>query len=105
MLVHIIRVYAFNADTGDIVRVYATESIVIYRPAIAEGVVYVGSEDYNLYALVGLLVESSGVTQTGYYVNSDPTVVDGRRFWFRGQQGLCSKSGYWRIYLELCYRG
>ena len=46
-------------------------------PVVAGGMVYIGSEDNNLYALnasTGTLVWNY---TTGYYVDTDPTVVNG----------------------------
>jgi outer membrane protein assembly factor BamB len=43
-------VYALNASTGDLLWSYATGAGVTMRPAIANGVVYIGSNDNNVYA-------------------------------------------------------
>jgi eukaryotic-like serine/threonine-protein kinase len=43
-------VYALNAKTGAKLWSYATGSPVNSSPAVANGVVYVGSEDGNVYA-------------------------------------------------------
>jgi outer membrane protein assembly factor BamB len=43
-------VYALNASTGALLWSYATGGTVSTRPAIANGMVYVGSNDNNVYA-------------------------------------------------------
>ncbi len=43
--------YALNASTGDLIWKYTTGNDVITSPAVANGVVYVGSEDNHVYAL------------------------------------------------------
>jgi outer membrane protein assembly factor BamB len=43
-------VYALNASTGALLWSYATGGTVSARPAIANGVVYIGSDDGNVYA-------------------------------------------------------
>ena len=42
--------YALNASTGAVVWSYATGGYVRSSPTVADGVVYVGSYDHNLYA-------------------------------------------------------
>ena len=42
--------YALNASTGALLWKYATGQYVYSSPAVANGVVYVGSFDNNLYA-------------------------------------------------------
>ena len=42
--------YALNASTGAVLWKYATEGVVFSSPAVANGVVYVGSSDYSLYS-------------------------------------------------------
>ena len=43
--------YALNASTGAKLWSYLTGSDVVSSPAVANGVVYVGSSDDNVYAL------------------------------------------------------
>jgi outer membrane protein assembly factor BamB len=68
-------VYAFNARTGTKLWNYTTGGYVFSSPAIANGVVYVGSDDGNVYALnartgAKLWNSTSGGT-------SSPAVVNG----------------------------
>ena len=59
---------------------FATGGWVVTAPAVADGVVYAGSDDYSLYALdaeTGSLLWSY---QTGDVIRSTPTVADGRVF-------------------------
>jgi len=44
------NVYALNAETGTKLWSYTTGSVVFSSPAVANGVVYVGSDDGNVYA-------------------------------------------------------
>jgi outer membrane protein assembly factor BamB len=46
--------------------------MIISKPAVAEGVVCVGSEDYNLYAFDQATGRKLWNYSTGYYVDSDP---------------------------------
>ena len=50
---------------------------MVSRPAVADGVVYVGSEDHNLYALNAADGDKLWNFTTGYYVDSDPAVSNG----------------------------
>ena len=43
--------YALNATTGAKLWSYTTGELVDSSPAVANGVVYVGSYDHNVYAL------------------------------------------------------
>jgi outer membrane protein assembly factor BamB len=72
------KVYALNASTGASVWNYTTGGPVDSSPAVAGGVVYVGSHDDNVYALnatTGALVWSY---TTGGVVYSSPAVADGK---------------------------
>jgi outer membrane protein assembly factor BamB len=56
---------------------YTAGNVVNSSPAVANGVVYIGSWDYNLYALnagTGALLWSY---TTGNYVYSSPAVANG----------------------------
>jgi outer membrane protein assembly factor BamB len=44
-------VYALNASTGGKLWKHATGYLVYSSPAVANGVVYVGSDDHKVYAL------------------------------------------------------
>jgi outer membrane protein assembly factor BamB len=69
-------VYALNASTGVLLWSYATGAPVESSPAVANGVVYVGSGDYNLYALNA----STGVLLWNYANGpgqSSPAVANG----------------------------
>jgi outer membrane protein assembly factor BamB len=44
-------VYALNAATGALIWKYQTGSLVESSPAVSNGVVYVGSDDNNVYAI------------------------------------------------------
>jgi outer membrane protein assembly factor BamB len=44
------NIYALNASTGALLWSYTTGGKVGASPAVANGMLYVGSEDYNIYA-------------------------------------------------------
>ncbi len=46
-------------------------------PAVANGVVYVGSQDFHLYAFNATTGATLWTAQTGNYINSSPTVANG----------------------------
>src|SRR5579863_783265 len=50
---------------------------VCSSPAVVNGVVYVGSDDYNVYALNASTGAKLWSFATGYYIYSSPAVVDG----------------------------
>ncbi len=60
--------YAFNATTGAIIWSYKTGEAVLSSPAIANGVVYVGSNDGKVYAF--------GCPQTSQQSSPSPTVPE-----------------------------
>jgi outer membrane protein assembly factor BamB len=57
---------------------YTTGSAVFSSPAVADGRVYVGSDDYNVYCLDALTGAYIWSYTTGYWVRSPPVVVDGK---------------------------
>ncbi len=70
-------VNAFNASTGALVWSYTTGADVLSSPIVSNGVVYIGSEDNNVYALnasTGALLWSYA---TGGQVNSSPALSNG----------------------------
>ncbi len=71
------KVYALNAKTGAVKWIYPTGTSVRASPAVANGVVYIGSRNNNLYALnaqTGALLWSYA---TGGEVESSPVVTNG----------------------------
>jgi eukaryotic-like serine/threonine-protein kinase len=70
-------VYALNARTGTKLWSYATNGYVISSPAVANGVVYVGSNDSNVYALKVKTGTKLWSYPTVYPVDSSPAVVNG----------------------------
>jgi outer membrane protein assembly factor BamB len=44
------RIYAFDANTGEVLWAYRTRKIIGDAPAVANGILYVGSFDERLYA-------------------------------------------------------
>lgn len=69
-----------DADTGGLIWCYETKGSVQSSPAVANGKVFVGSMDYNIYCLDGDngdLIWSYG---TGGSMYSSPAVADGKVF-------------------------
>ena len=56
---------------------FATGGFVVNAPAVANGVVYVGSDDNNVYSLDAASGEMNWSFETGDVIRSTPTVVDG----------------------------
>ncbi len=80
------KIYALNASTGmvgydwelhnSIIWSYTTgDMVMLSSPAVADGMVYVGSYDGKLYALNAKTGAFQWSYQTGYAVVSSPTVV------------------------------
>ena len=59
---------------------FTTGGWVLIAPAVVDGVVYAGSDDYSLYALTAETGELVWSHATGDVIRSTPTVVDGRVF-------------------------
>jgi outer membrane protein assembly factor BamB len=70
-------VYALNATTGGLVWKFPTSSYVVSSPAVANGVVYVGSEDENLYALNARTGALLWRYFAGPEITASPAVVNG----------------------------
>ncbi|WP_328406415.1 PQQ-binding-like beta-propeller repeat protein (plasmid) [Streptomyces sp. NBC_00390] len=62
---------------GEEIWSFLTNSLVSSSPAVANGVVYVGSWDRWLYAVDTDTERESWSFRTGYFVSSSPVVVDG----------------------------
>jgi outer membrane protein assembly factor BamB len=69
--------YALNANTGSKLWSYATRNRVYSAPAVANGVVYVGSNDKNLYALNAKTGAKLWTYKTGSAVDSSPVIANG----------------------------
>jgi outer membrane protein assembly factor BamB len=71
-------VYALNANNGSPVWQYTTGGMVPSdSPAVENGMVYVGSGDYNVYALYASDGTLAWKYPTGSYVVSQPVVING----------------------------
>ena len=71
------NVYALNATTGAKLWNYTTGNSVRSSPAVANGVVYVGSDDNNIYALNATTGAKLWNYTTGNSVHSSPAVANG----------------------------
>jgi outer membrane protein assembly factor BamB len=69
-------VYALNANTGGVIWQFAIVCCTGSSPAVANGVVYIGSEDNNVYALDAISGAEFWSYATGGYVLSSPAVAD-----------------------------
>ena len=68
---------SLNARTGTKVWNYTTGAYLWSKPAIANGIVYIGSADHNVYALNATTGAKVWSYKTGDSVLSDPTFADG----------------------------
>ena len=74
------NVYALSTHTGGLLWSYTTGNLVQPSPAVANGVVYVGSWYYpgnNLFALDATTGAELWTYSTGIYVWCSPTVANG----------------------------
>jgi PGF-CTERM protein len=71
------NVYALNASTGTKLWNFTTGSGVPSSPAVANGVIYVGSYDKNVYALNATTGAKIWNFTTGGHVDSSPAVANG----------------------------
>ena len=65
-------------NTNYVLWTYATGGYVWSSPAVVDGKVYVGSDDYNVYCLNASTGAKIWSYTTGRYVWSSPAVVDGK---------------------------
>lgn len=73
-------VYAFNAESGLMLwnnSISSSYWAINSSPAVADGVVFIGSGDHNLYALNATDGKQLWVYQTDLWVESSPTVANG----------------------------
>jgi outer membrane protein assembly factor BamB len=70
-------VYALNATTGAEKWTFTTGDSVSSSPAVANGVVYIGSDDGNVYALNATTGAQLWTFTTGGDVQSSPAVANG----------------------------
>jgi tRNA A-37 threonylcarbamoyl transferase component Bud32 len=69
-----------DAATGEQQWRFETGDPVWSSPAVADGIVFVGSNDHNLYAMDAATGEQQWRFETGEKILSSPTVVDGTVF-------------------------
>jgi len=72
--------YALNGTTGALLWSYTTGNWIYSSPTVANGVVYIGSYDYNVYALnatTGAVLWSFNTGDFGGYIDSAPAVANG----------------------------
>jgi glucose dehydrogenase len=72
---HVLNVH--NVRNLGLLWSYATDGPVYSSPAVANGVVYVGSLDFNVYALKARTGTKLWSYQTGLYLQSSPAVANG----------------------------
>ena len=72
--------YALNASTFDKIWTHATGGNIESSPAVANGIVYVGSDDGNLYALNVADGSRAWATKPGGEVKSSPALDGGNVF-------------------------
>ena len=69
--------YALNATTGAELWIYDTGTQINSAPAVVDGVVYIGSENYNVYALNATTGAEVWSFATGSQVTAMPAVANG----------------------------
>lgn len=84
---------------------FKTGSHTDSSPAIADGVVYFGSDDYNLYAVDINTGQEIWRFKPGYAVNSSPAVADGMVYFGCGDSNLYAVDtktgqGIWKFKAE-----
>jgi len=62
------KTYALNAQTGALIWSYQTKGNIYSSPTVANGVLYFGSDDHNVYAVGSQSSSSSGIPSIIYYV-------------------------------------
>jgi len=70
-------VYAIDAVTGEEKWRFTTGDKVESSPAVANGIVYIGSNDKNLYAIDAVTGKEKWRFATGDWVDSSPAVANG----------------------------
>jgi outer membrane protein assembly factor BamB len=70
-------VFALNAKTGSLLWFYNTANAVSSSPAVANGVLYIGSTDQNIYALNAATGAFLWKYTTGGFIGSSPAVANG----------------------------
>jgi outer membrane protein assembly factor BamB len=84
---------------------FTTEGAIISSPSIADGVVYVGSQDKNIYAIGAFSGELLWKFQTQSFIESSPAVADGKLY-TGGDDGyvycLDANTGvlYWKTFVN-----
>jgi outer membrane protein assembly factor BamB len=71
------QLYAFDANTGALLWKAIADSYGS-SPVVANGVLYIGSFDYNVYAFNASTGAQLWKYKTGKYVYSTPAVVNGK---------------------------
>ena len=66
-----------DAITGELLWTYRAGDHIDSTPAIADGIIYVGSHDHRLYALDAITGEEYWDYTTGGIIDSSPTVAEG----------------------------
>lgn len=72
------NIYCLDASTGDFIWSYATGDVVWSSAAVADGKVYVGSDDGKVYCLRASDGHKEWEFTTGDSVESSPAVADGK---------------------------
>ena len=83
------RIHALNASTGELIWMYESGYVSWSSPAIAHGIVYIGSySDYNVYALDARTGDLIWKYPTGNHIDySSPAITDEVVY-------ICSSDGY-----------
>jgi outer membrane protein assembly factor BamB len=66
-----------NLPQGTLKWVFSTGSAIHSSPAVADGIIYVGSRDFKLYALDAATGDKRWEYETGSWVESSPVIANG----------------------------
>jgi eukaryotic-like serine/threonine-protein kinase len=80
--------FALYAETGNTLWEHTMNAFAASSPVIANGVVYVGSEDFNIYALSARTGAPLWQYTTGNYVVASPAVANGFLYAASGDSNL-----------------
>jgi eukaryotic-like serine/threonine-protein kinase len=72
-----IIMYPANVPELRLYWIFASGDAITSSPVVADGVVYIGSRDHNVYALAARTGEELWSYKTGGNIISSPAIVDG----------------------------
>ena len=74
------RLYAFDAETGEVQWQFETDEVMVPSPTVASGVVFAADNGGNVFAFDAETGDRRWTLETGSATQCSPTVVDGTLF-------------------------